>query len=263
MRCAVAALRTGSALQVTRVRWESAAGSSSTHQASALKRGLGGNRNVRRRSEEPAPPEEQDNQYTSGQREFLEPQVLSGFFAPFCPHKKGLAAGAAKQTLGRDCQKRGPRRGRVTPHKNPRHWPMPKIPPPGEGGRGAPPPKNNNTLPSLHRSAGREREDPHTSWCHPHSAPQKAPFPPVFARRGLPEAFPPTLPDCLPPRRTGAAPSRRRRSLCGGGQGTPVRSSRCRYCTQFLRKSQWDPLLRRTEFPRRRARLSAAACSWG
>ena len=62
-----------------------------------LKRGLGGSCNVRRRSEEPAPPEEQDNQYTSGQREFLEPQVLSGFFAPFWPTKKGPAPGGAER----------------------------------------------------------------------------------------------------------------------------------------------------------------------
>ena len=36
---------------------------------------------------------------------------LSGFFAPFCPHKKGLAAGAAKPTPGRDCRKQPPRPG--------------------------------------------------------------------------------------------------------------------------------------------------------
>ena len=65
----------------------------SARQASALKRGLGGNRNVHRRSEASAPPEEQDYQYTSGQRESLEPQVLSGFFAPFWPTKKGPAPG--------------------------------------------------------------------------------------------------------------------------------------------------------------------------
>ena len=42
-----------------------------------LKRGLEGNRNVHRRSEVTAPLEEQDSQYTSGQKEFLEPLVLS------------------------------------------------------------------------------------------------------------------------------------------------------------------------------------------
>ena len=43
----------------------------------------------------------------SGQRESLEPQVLSGLFAPFGPHQKGLAAGAAKHSYGRDCRKKG------------------------------------------------------------------------------------------------------------------------------------------------------------
>ena len=64
-----------------------------------LKRGLGGSRNVHRRSGASAPPEEQDYQYTSGQRESLEPQVLSGFFAPFWPTKKGPAPGRGTAAL--------------------------------------------------------------------------------------------------------------------------------------------------------------------
>ena len=97
VRCAVAALRTAGALQVTRVCWKSAAKPRPPARPARLKRGLGGNRNVHRRSEATAPPEEQGPQYTSGQRESLEPQVLSGFFAPFWPTKKGLAPGGAKR----------------------------------------------------------------------------------------------------------------------------------------------------------------------
>ena len=69
------------------------AGTAEKIRPARLKRGLGGSCNVHRRSEEPAPPEEQDYRYTSGQKEFLEPWVLSGFFAPFWPAKKGPAPG--------------------------------------------------------------------------------------------------------------------------------------------------------------------------
>ena len=102
-----------------------------------LKRGLGGSCNVHRRSEEPAPSEEQDRQYTSGQKEFLEPWVLSGFFAPFWPTKKGLAAGGAEQPIKAPAWQmpKKPRHGRAktkgaaTPPQSPSPGSSPGGPP--------------------------------------------------------------------------------------------------------------------------------------
>ena len=66
----------------------------STRQGSALKRGLGGNRNVHRRSEEPAPQEEQCSQYTSGQKGILRTAGSKRLFRPFLADQKGARAGA-------------------------------------------------------------------------------------------------------------------------------------------------------------------------
>ena len=59
-----------------------------------LKRGLGGSRNVNRRSEASAPPEEQGHQYTSGQKGVLRTVGSKRLFRPFLADQKGARAGA-------------------------------------------------------------------------------------------------------------------------------------------------------------------------
>ena len=112
-----------------------------------LKRGLGGSRNVHRRSEEPAPQEKQDPQYTSGQKGVLRTAGSKRLFRPFLSAQKGARRRSGETNPRQGLPKTGPAPGRGTSHKNPRHWPMPKIPPPGEGGRGAPPPKKQQHAP--------------------------------------------------------------------------------------------------------------------
>ena len=65
------------------------AGTAEKIRPARLKRGLGGNCNVHRRSEEPAPPEEQDSQYTSGQKGVLRTAGSKRLFRPFLSAQKG------------------------------------------------------------------------------------------------------------------------------------------------------------------------------
>ena len=80
-----------------------------------LKRGLGGSRNVHRRSEEPASPEDQDCQYTSGQKGVLRTAGSKLIFAHFCSATK---VGRRRQkSLGMANAKKGPARRRNLPRR--------------------------------------------------------------------------------------------------------------------------------------------------